>query len=862
MQWFRIALAGLIAAQSMIFSLAINLSPPEGLARTILHSILAACAVAVFFLVGLPLTRSALKAAGQGRMVVDQLFLLGIVGAFALSLHSSVSGYGTVYYEVVAILLAIHTFGRVLAETRRLQAGEGRDRLRADLNLASVVEADGSRSTRHASTLRAGECVEVKPGAAIPIDGRIVEGTGYVRETALTGEPFPVVRQAGDLVQAGVWSVDARFVIEALQPGSERRIDHFLDGVASALKFPSNLQQQADKIAAWFLPAVLGVSGATLLFWWWQAGWTVALFNALAVILVACPCALGLATPLGLWTALHRLSALGLVARSGEVIEKLAAAKQVVLDKTGTLTEGDMRLARIEPAAGIDLPQLLAQAAALQCAFDHPVARAFHSLDIENGGSCRDAKLLAGIGVEGWVSDDAGEHRIAIGNRGLFAHAGLETPELVSGENATRLEVFRDGHPAAVAWLEEVARPSAGETVAAFEAAGLEVSLLSGDQGGRVEALAQELGIAHAAGESTPESKLEWVRRMKAAGQHPVFVGDGLNDAGAIAAADCGIALLEGADVTVESADAVLTHDNLAVLPEAILTCRKLVEVIRQNILFAGAYNVVGMTLAACGLLHPIAAALLMLLASATVVGRALRLDAKVREGRWTPHEGSSRMTLSLPRVHWRDAGVMLLAIGQGLALGWLGGFAVSLIGWFLAGGLAAGFLCLALLHHSAPGSRAGMAVWMVLLGGPAMLGGWFIDAGWGAIVRDGVCLCGCVQSDLGWGIAMNPGWMHLGMLVSGFLVMGWCMRRRHSGGRMAYLIALVIAVAAMMLGMELGALAVAPVPVGEGHTTFLLAYSAMMSGMTIAMLIACEATRRWEMRRTELPEGISPSLG
>lgn len=858
-QWFKIALASLIAAQSMIFGLAINLTPPEGVTRVVMHSLLGVAAVAVYFLVGLPLTRSALRALSEGRVVVDQLFLLGILGAFALSVHSTVTGYGSVYYEVVAILLAIHTFGRVLAEQRRQKAGDGCERLRADLNLATVVLPDGTRAPRHASTLSVGDLVEVKPGSAIPVDGRVVEGEGYVQETALTGEPFPVVRRPGELVKAGAWSVDALFRVEALKPGAERAIDHFLDGVASALRFPSHIQQQADRIATWFLPSVLAVSLGTLAFWVWQANWTVAIFNALAVILVACPCALGLATPLGLWTAIHRLAALGIVARSGEVIEKLARARSVVLDKTGTLTEGRMRLARVDGIGGEEaIPELLAQAAAVERAFHHPVAEAFRDLDQGERVRCEKATLLAGLGVQGEVIDANGaRHSLAIGNPRLATHFGRPEPEPVEG-SLTPIHIYCDGDPAAVAWLEEIARPSAAETVKAFREAGLAVSLLSGDRSERVTEFSRLIGIEAAAGESAPETKLATIREMRERGEHPIFVGDGLNDAGAVAAADCGIALLDGAEVTVEAADAVLTHDNLAVLPEAVLTCRKLVEAIRQNILFAGAYNVIGMTLAACGLIHPVVAALLMLFASASVVGRALRFDAKVREGRWHPGQQTEGITLSLPRVRWREAGVMALAIGQGVALAWLGGFAAAQWGWFLAGGMAAGFVALQLLQRGAPGSRAGMATWMVLLGGPAMLLGWFFDAGWGPIVREGVCLCGCVKSDLGWGVALNFGWMHAGMLLSGFLVMGWCLRSRWEALGKAWMAALLLSVAAMMLGMELGALGMAPLPVGDGSAYFLLAYFAMMGGMTLAMMLACEWTRRWEKRMPIEPAAVA----
>ena len=839
-EWLRIGLAGLVAAQSMIFSLAINLTPEEGPPPVYLHVALALAAMIVYFLVGIPLTRSAWSALVQRRIVVDQLFLVGIAGAFALSVHSSLTGHGTVYYEVVAILLAIHTFGRVLAERNQRKAGDAMQRLRRELDTVVRVSCCGKRETVEAKNIAPGDLVEISAGGLIAVDGRIVEGAGYLRETSLTGEPFPVAVGPGRLVRAGAYSVDAVFRIQAFAGGGNREIDLYLAGVESALRVPSGIQRQADRIASWFLPVVLIVAACTTAFWAWQSGWPAAVFNGLAVILVACPCALGLATPIGLWTALNRLAALGLVARSGDVIETLAAADVMIFDKTGTLTEETMRLVGVESPAPDELPDLLAMVAALETGFQHPIAEVFRPFARPDAIRCTRAAVLPGLGVEGEVwTPDGVSHRIAAGNFKLGSHFGIDLPD----DALQALIVVCDGKLAATAQLEEIRRDSAVDTLEALAAMGLEPRLLSGDTDARVTALAAACGI-EASGGLSPGEKIDVIKKLWSSGKTTVFVGDGLNDAGAIAAAQCGIALGHGAALTRDAADVVMTHGNLAVLPEAIRDCRMLVKVIRENILFAGMYNVVGMILAACGLLHPVAAALLMLVASVTVVTRALRFDQRSREGRLNAPARFQFPKIS--RVGLLTGGLLFL---QFLMVAWLGGFASETLPLFVGFGIATGAVGVWCWERTLPGSTGRMLLAMVAAGGPAMLAGWWVDAGFGAIVREGVCLCGCVNSNMGWGVVLNPTWMHLGMLLAGGWTMSACMKTRMFANARVRMLAIGISVAAMMLGMELGALAMAPLPVEPANRYFLFSYLAMMTGMTLVMILACAWTRRrWEI--------------
>ena len=343
-EWLRIGIAAMVAVLSMTFGLAVNISPPAPDARPWIHGVLAFSAVIVFALVGGPLCRRAWMELRAGRIVVEQLFLVGIVGAFAASLHCSLTGHGAIYYEIVAILLAIYNFGSIIGDRRRELVRRAADSLREQFDHCARVAPDGGEERVAVSAIQIGDRIVVRPGDGVPIDGCVRTGTGFVREASITGEPFPVVKRPGDRVLAGGHTLDQALTIEATSPGSARQLDQLLDAVRAAQMQPSVLQYEADRMVAWFLPAVLLIAVFTGVGWTIGAGWITGLFNALAVLLVACPCALGLATPIGLWGALGQLAQRGVVASSGELIERLARVDTVVFDKTGTLSDDEMTL--------------------------------------------------------------------------------------------------------------------------------------------------------------------------------------------------------------------------------------------------------------------------------------------------------------------------------------------------------------------------------------------------------------------------------------------------------------------------------------------------------------------------------------
>jgi heavy metal translocating P-type ATPase len=594
------AFAALVAGQSMVLGLAVNLSPPAGATRVALHAGLAASAIAVFLLVGLPLTRAAVGAAMRGRIAFEQLFLVGILGAFGASVVSSLTGAGHVYYEAVAILLAIYTFGRVIGDRRRAAALEAARALGEEFDMCERVEPDDSTTRTPARDIRAGDEVLVPAGAGIPIDGLVSEGEAFVNEATLTGEPFPLAKRAGDAVLAGSHSVDGALRVRATVSGAERRLDAVLARVRAAQSTPSRLEREADRIVAWFLPAVLVIAAATFCFWTARAGWAAGLFNALAVVLVACPCSMGLATPIGVWSAMADLAGRGVVANTSDLVERLAAVKLAVFDKTGTLSAGQMEIVDCVCEPGVAREVLLGEVAALETASDHPIARAFRGH--APAGRAEDARPIPGIGIEGRVNGVL----LRIENTRTEA-AGMQI-----------LRVLRDGAPAATITLRERLRGSAREVISELESMGVACAVLTGD---RAESAAAH-GLANVHAGLSPVEKAERLRAL-ASGRPALFVGDGVNDAPVLAEAHASLSIAEGSGVARDVAMGDVR--DLRGIPFALARCQAAVRAIRRNLLFAAAYNFVGISLAAAGILHPVAAALLMLVSSFTVSWSALR---------------------------------------------------------------------------------------------------------------------------------------------------------------------------------------------------------------------------------------------
>lgn len=841
--WLKLGAAGLLAAQAMIFSLAVNLSPVQGAPRWAIHGALALSAAGVFLLAGWPVWRESWQAARRGRIVFEQLFLAGMAGAFAASVHSSLTGEGHVYYEIVAVLVAIYTFGTLLARRRRDALRESIRGLGAAFDSCERATCCGGLETVGVESIVPGDVVLVGPGRGIPVDGVVGEGVAFVSEAALTGEPYPVVKRAGDPVMAGSRAEDGTLRIIAGSRGRSRRLDALLASVESARLAPGRIQREADRLVAWFLPAVMLIAAATTAGWTMHSGWVTGVFNGLAVLLVACPCSMGLATPVAIWSALAALARRGIFARDGDTIESLARADTVVFDKTGTLSEDEARVEDFVSLPGTDRAQLRREIAAVEAGSHHPVARAFR----RGAGDAhellaRDIHVLPGAGVAGRLPDGA---LLEIGNAAILGAADDPAPlreSLAIRDGGHEVFVRRDGRLCAVALLRESLRESAREAMAEVRAMGLRTIVMTGD---RAENAAR-FGFDECLAGLAPGDKLAEVGRLQAAGHRVLFVGDGINDAPAMAAAEASIAMSTGSELPRETASAEFAGIDLRAIPHAVRVCRATLGVIRRNLAFAAAYNVLGIALAAAGFLHPIAAALIMLLSSVTVTWRVLRetsqtaLERNAADARPAPKMTAAAKGLS-PAVE-RTAFASALAL-QGPALAWLGGFGGGGAAGFIALFAAAGAAVFFFPRRRAWSSAARMTMGMFSVGGLAMLAGWWADAGFAAVVRGGTCLCGCADSNMGLGLLAKLSWMDAGMLAAALPAL---VLERADGplltGRLPSWLA---GVAGMIAGMELAGLPLAFLPVTDASAQFFLTYAAMICGMCLGMLGGCAVASR-----------------
>lgn len=624
--WVRVAIALVIAGQTMSFTLATNLAPPEGTTYWLLQAGLFLSALIVLGLLAGPLIRECWASLRARRITVDMLFLVTLAGTFAVSIYGSLQRRPTVYYELVAILLAIYTVGKLLGARSRARALQAVESLRAEHDLCLVVEMSGREVRRRADEVVPGQRVRVSAGAAIPVDGRIVEGRGWIETTPLTGELEPAAFGPGDAVFAGMRSVDGVLLIEVTAAGGARRLDHMLGEVAAARLKPSRVQLEADRLAARFVPVVVATSLATFLGWLFAASLDQAIINSLAVTVVACPCALGLATPLGVWSGLVRLSRLGLIARTGDFLDTLASATTVLFDKTGTLCEPELAVHRFTcmPGAGVDEAACRALIAAAEAGVEHPVAAALRRLGQGRDGTDFrqvEARIVPAAGIQSRVaSGDGGRvFHVAAGDPAWITTLTGAPLDATTGRRAIAVAV--DGRLAARLELDETPRTRAGAVFAALKKLGVDSAILTGDRRFPDDVWPE---VPRAVGLS-PEAKADDVRARQARGERVVFVGDGINDAPALVAADGSIAIRQGSDLARSSAMAVLAGESLETLPRAVQVARGVRHAIRSNLWLAAIYNIVGMAIAAAGWLHPVAAALLMAGSSVVVSTRVLR---------------------------------------------------------------------------------------------------------------------------------------------------------------------------------------------------------------------------------------------
>jgi heavy metal translocating P-type ATPase len=639
----------LIAANAMTLSLAVSSSEITDGDWRRLQWVLLGLAVASMVVLGWPLARNAARAFARRRITIEAIFLTGIIGAMAGSIQSMATGLGESYFEIVTVLLVVYLFGQQLTGQVQEKAVRAAIDWAPGLDSCLVASAGGGVERVPIEKVRPGWKVVVPPGSMIAVDGRVESGEAFVRESEMTGEPFVVAKRPGDPVWAGTHCVDAKLTVTATTAGRARRIDQILEAVDRARTMPSSIQAQADRLVAWFLPAVIAAAAATFGFWSLVDGSMVALLNAMAVLLVACPCALGLATPLVQWAAIARLAGRGMVVRNADSIEALAAVRRVVFDKTGTLTDPSIRLVdmAVKPPPGMEKRGLLSLIDAVESVAQHPVSKAFAGLaGGGKGWSVAAMTVLPAAGVKAEVSGPGGfSGEVTIGAADRLgvddSAAWRELRNQLSGPAGSReVAVTVEGEVVAAALVDERLRSSWPDALAALRARHRPSVVLTGDSRER----AVVTGADDVESQLGPEEKLARVEELRRRGEIVLFVGDGVNDAAAMAAADLSIAVATGADLASEVADIVWFGEDLRSIPWALDVGERSVRTVRGNLLLAAGYNTAGIALAAAGLLHPVAAALLMTCSSLLVTWRALRgLETETSEPHHHPVSAAMR---------------------------------------------------------------------------------------------------------------------------------------------------------------------------------------------------------------------------
>jgi Cu+-exporting ATPase len=597
-------------------------------------------AAPVQFVLGARFYRAGLAAARARSPNMDLLVALGTSAAFGLSLWNwLVVGHGGhgLYFEAAALVIALVLLGKWMEGRAKRMTGAALRALAAIRPTTARVIVDGTEVELPIGAVSVGDYISVRPGERVAVDGEIVEGTSHLDESMVTGESLPVIRSAGQKVIGGTINLDGPLLIAATAVGGDTMLSRIIRLVETAQAKKAHVQLLVDRISAWFVPVILLIALGTAIAWWYATGdLELAILNAVTVMVIACPCALGLATPMAVVAATGAGARAGILIRDPAVLEAARSIDLVAFDKTGTLTVGKPELVEILPANGQDDAALFAMAAGLQSGSEHPLAAAIRQAatvrDITPPRTT-DLRTLAGKGVEGKVDG----LRLAI----LSERAMLE----VTSPDLRLLAAARDeaGAGRTVSWLVDLdhgtalaalsfgdqARPEAKAAVAALRARGVATAMLTGDNRGAAEAIASDLGIDEVHAELLPEDKVGIVHAAHAAGRRVAMVGDGINDAPALAAADLGIAIGSGTDVAMASAGFTLVRPDPRLVPAALDLAERTRSTIIQGLVFAFGYNVLLIPIAAAGLLTPVFAGAAMALSSVSVVANAWRL------GRW-----------------------------------------------------------------------------------------------------------------------------------------------------------------------------------------------------------------------------------
>ncbi len=593
-----------------------------------------------------------LPALVRGAPDMNSLVAVGTAAAYLFSVVATFlpgllpAGTVNVYFEAAAVIVTLILVGRWMEARAKGRTSDAIERLVRLAPKTARVRRDGTSIEIDVAQVRVGDVLDVRPGERLPVDGEVLDGASYVDESMITGEPVPVAKDVGAGVVGGTVNQTGHLVFRATAVGAQTMLAQIVRMVEDAQGGKLPIQALVDKVTMYFVPAVIALAALTFGIWFLfgpDPALTFGLVNAVAVLIIACPCAMGLATPTSIMVGTGRGAEMGVLFRKGEALQLLQEARVVAFDKTGTLTEGAPRLTDLDVASGFDRSAVLARIAAVEAKSEHPIARAIvHAAEAEGLDlpEVSGFDSMTGMGVTAQVDG----HAVQIGADRYMSHLGLdvapfaETAARLASEGKSPLYAAVDGRLAAIVAVADPVKETTPAAIAALHALGLKVAMITGDNRRTADAIAARLGIDEVVAEVLPEGKVDAVRALKTRYGRLAFVGDGINDAPALAEADVGLAIGTGTDVAIEAADVVLMSGALTGVPNAIALSGATLRNIRQNLFWAFAYNTALVPVAAGALypafgllLSPVFAAGAMALSSVFVLGNALRLR------RWRP---------------------------------------------------------------------------------------------------------------------------------------------------------------------------------------------------------------------------------
>ncbi|CAI0851531.1 heavy metal translocating P-type ATPase [Serratia quinivorans] len=601
----------------------------------------------VLFGPGLRFFRKGIPALLRGAPDMNSLVSVGTVAAYGYSVVTTFipevlpQGTANVYYEAAAVIVTLILLGRTLEARAKGRTSQAIKRLVGLQAKTARVERNGETVEIPLDQVTLGDTVLVRPGEKVPVDGEVVEGTSYVDESMITGEPVPVQKGVGADVVGGTINKTGAFSFRVTKIGANTVLAQIIRLVEEAQGSKLPIQALVDKVTMWFVPAVMAAAALTFLVWLVfgpSPALTFALINAVAVLIIACPCAMGLATPTSIMVGTGRAAELGVLFRKGEALQALRDVSVIALDKTGTLTKGRPELTDLVPAEGFEYDEVLALVAAVETRSEHPIAEAIVAAARQRNmalAAIESFEATPGFGVSASVAG----RTIAVGADRFMTQLGLDvssfqqSAQRLGEQGKSPLYAAIDGRLAAVIAVADPIKESTPEAIKALHALGLKVAMITGDNAATAAAIAKQLGIDEVAAEVLPDGKVAALKKFRSGGARVAFVGDGINDAPALAEADVGLAIGTGTDVAIEAADVVLMSGDLRGVPNAIALSQATIRNIKQNLFWAFAYNAVLIPVAAGvlyplngTLLSPIFAAAAMALSSVFVLGNALRL--------------------------------------------------------------------------------------------------------------------------------------------------------------------------------------------------------------------------------------------